>query len=85
MLIACIQGDCMGLGVTMLPLFDLVIASDSATFATPYSSLGCIGEAAFLLGYPNLVSQGLVSKKKTNAFFKVKIKFSVYFKTTFII
>lgn len=62
-LVACIQGDCVGLGVTMLPLFDIVIASDSATFTTPYSTLGCIGEAGFLLSYPNLLGHLLVSKE----------------------
>ncbi|XP_028140992.1 uncharacterized protein LOC114335034 isoform X2 [Diabrotica virgifera virgifera] len=61
-LVAGIQGECTGLGVTMLSLFDTVIASDTATFRTPYASLGCLGEATFLLTYPNLNSNGLAAE-----------------------
>ncbi|XP_072397775.1 uncharacterized protein [Diabrotica undecimpunctata] len=61
-LVAGIQGECTGLGVTMLSLFDTVIASDTATFRTPYASLGCLGEATFLLMYPNLNSNGLAAE-----------------------
>ncbi|CAG9860609.1 unnamed protein product [Phyllotreta striolata] len=61
-LIAGIQGKCEGLGVTMLTLFDSVIASDTATFSTPYAQLGCLGEATFLLSYPNLSNNGLAAE-----------------------
>jgi chromodomain protein Y len=59
-LVAGIQGDCVGLGVTMLPLFDMVIASDTSTFSAPYARLGCVPEAGFLLTVPHLSSNGLV-------------------------
>ncbi|XP_019874161.2 titin isoform X2 [Aethina tumida] len=61
-LVAGIQGDCVGLGVTMLPLFDMVIASDTATFSTCNSSLGCTVEAAYLLTFPHLPNRGLASE-----------------------
>ncbi|EFA12712.1 neurofilament heavy polypeptide [Tribolium castaneum] len=61
-LVAGIQGDCVGLGVTMLPLFDMVIASDTSTFSTPYSRLGLVPEAGFLLTVPHLSSNGLASE-----------------------
>ncbi|CAH1180410.1 unnamed protein product [Phaedon cochleariae] len=61
-LVAGIQGECVGLGVTMLPLFDMVIASDTATFGTPYASLGCQGEGVILLNYPNLTNNGLTAE-----------------------
>nr|XP_019562557.2 flocculation protein FLO11 isoform X3 [Aedes albopictus] len=44
-LVAAIHGDMVGLGVTMLPLFDVVIAQDSSTFQTPYGILGHLPEA----------------------------------------
>nr|XP_023020479.1 titin [Leptinotarsa decemlineata] len=61
-LIAGVQGDCVGLGVTMLPLFDMIIASDKATFSTTYARLGCLPEAGFLLSYPNLCTAGLATE-----------------------
>jgi chromodomain protein Y len=61
-LVAGIQGDCVGLGVTMLPLFDMVIASDTSTFSAPYARLGCVPEAGFLLTVPHLSSNGLASE-----------------------
>jgi chromodomain protein Y len=60
--VAGIQGDCVGLGVTMLPLFDMVIASDTSTFSAPYARLGCVPEAGFLLTVPHLSSNGLASE-----------------------
>nr|CAI5840832.1 unnamed protein product [Callosobruchus analis] len=48
-LVAGIQGECSGLAVIMLPLFDTVIANDNASFSAPYVKLGCVPEAGFLL------------------------------------
>lgn len=61
-LIAGIEGECCGLAVTMLPLFDIVIASDTACFTTPFASLGAIAEAGFLLTVPYVPSHGLASE-----------------------
>ena len=37
LLVAAVNGDTTGLGVTLLPLFDLVYANDKAMFNTFYS------------------------------------------------
>ena len=37
LLVAAVNGDASGLGVTLLPLFDIVYANDKATFNTYYS------------------------------------------------
>ncbi|XP_066256620.1 muscle M-line assembly protein unc-89 isoform X2 [Euwallacea similis] len=61
-LVAGIQGQCSGLAVTMLPLFDIVIASDDATFNTSYAILGSVAEAGFLLTVPYVASYGLAGE-----------------------
>ncbi|XP_025832830.1 E3 ubiquitin-protein ligase RBBP6 isoform X2 [Agrilus planipennis] len=63
LLVAGINGDAMGLAVTMLPLFDIVLASDSAMFSAPYASLGCTLEGGMLLSYlPNAMHNALTSE-----------------------
>lgn len=37
LLVAAVNGDASGLGVMLLPLFDIVYANDKATFNTYYS------------------------------------------------
>uniref|UniRef100_A0A1Q3F4X5 Putative enoyl-coa hydratase/isomerase n=1 Tax=Culex tarsalis TaxID=7177 RepID=A0A1Q3F4X5_CULTA len=44
-LVAAVHGDILGLGVTILPLFEVVIAQDSSTFSTPYGIFGHLPEA----------------------------------------
>lgn len=44
-LVAAVHGDMLGLGVTILPLFDVVITQDSSTFSTPYAIFGHLPEA----------------------------------------
>ncbi|XP_055621274.1 uncharacterized protein LOC129765226 [Toxorhynchites rutilus septentrionalis] len=44
-LVAAVHGDVLGLGVTMLPLFEVVIAQDNSTFYTPYAVFGQLPEA----------------------------------------
>lgn len=42
--IAMLQGHCVGMGVTVLPHFDLVYAADHVTFTTPFVKLGLVLE-----------------------------------------
>lgn len=42
--VAIVQGHCVGMGVTMLPHFDLVYAADHVTFTTPFVRLGLVVE-----------------------------------------
>ncbi|XP_058829135.1 uncharacterized protein LOC131688704 [Topomyia yanbarensis] len=44
-IVAAVHGDVLGLGVTMLPLFECIIAPDSTTFSTPYAQFGHLPEA----------------------------------------
>lgn len=63
-IVAGVQGAAIGLGVTMLPLFDLVIASDKATFCTPYGKLGQIAEGAAVFTLSHILGSAIVSRKK---------------------
>lgn len=61
-IVAGVQGAAVGLGVTMLPLFDLVIASDKATFSTPYAKLGQIAEGAAILTLSHTLGSAVTSE-----------------------
>lgn len=52
LLVAGVNGVAVGLGVTILPLFDLVYANDKAQFSTFYTRLGQIPEACASLLLP---------------------------------
>jgi 1,4-dihydroxy-2-naphthoyl-CoA synthase len=82
-LVAGVHGAAVGLGVTMLPFFDMVFASDKATFYTPYAKLGQVPEGAAILTLPHMLGNAVVS---TNArvscrvyFFICCIKYIVFF------
>jgi len=45
LLVAAVNGVAVGLGVTLLPLFDIVYANDKAQFSSFYSRLGQVPEA----------------------------------------
>ena len=66
-LVAGVQGESIGLGVTMLPLFDVVIASDDAKFNVPNAKLGCIAEGGSVLSLPHVTGNVLVSWYFTRA------------------
>ncbi|XP_060818504.1 uncharacterized protein LOC132908496 isoform X2 [Bombus pascuorum] len=61
-IVAGVQGTAVGLGVTMLPLFDLVIASDKATFSTPYGKLGQIAEGAAVFTLSHILGSAITSE-----------------------
>ncbi|XP_046751607.1 uncharacterized protein LOC124414648 [Diprion similis] len=61
-IVAGIHGAAIGLGVTMLPLFDLVIASDKATFSMPYGQLGQIPEGAAILTLSQTIGNTVTSE-----------------------
>lgn len=46
----------------MLPLFDMVFASDKATFHTPYAQRGQVPEGGATLTLPYMLGQTAVSK-----------------------
>ena len=65
-LVAAVNGKASGLGVTMLPYFDLVYASDKAEFSMEYARLGQIPEGFLSKEYLSsemlLMGQSLTAK-----------------------
>jgi 2-(1,2-epoxy-1,2-dihydrophenyl)acetyl-CoA isomerase len=56
-LIAAVQGPAVGMGVTLLPYFDLVYASTRASFTTPFVSLGLVLEYGSSFTLPRLIGR----------------------------
>ncbi len=56
-LVAMVHGKVVGMGVTLLPFFDLVYAAQNASFTTPFVNLGLVLEYSSSYHLPRLIGR----------------------------
>jgi 2-(1,2-epoxy-1,2-dihydrophenyl)acetyl-CoA isomerase len=61
-LIAAVDGVCVGMAVTLLPFFDMVYASERATFHTPFVRMGLVLEMGSSHTLPRLIGRQRASE-----------------------
>ena len=58
--VAAVNGPAIGLGVAILPLCDIVYASDKASFYCPYSRLAQTPEGCSSFTFPQVMGSAMV-------------------------